>query len=68
MLAYGVAGDLVDDYMRISETTSLDNKYKFCKAVIVVFGDVYSREPNASDTVQLLPINEALGLLGYLEE
>jgi hypothetical protein len=68
MLAYGVCGDLIDEYLRMSKTRFLDTTYKFCKAVIVVFGDVYSREPNASDTVQLLPINEALGLLGYLEE
>ena len=38
MLAYGVPGDLIDEYVRMSESTCLESLYKFCKAVIVVFG------------------------------
>jgi hypothetical protein len=34
MLAYGVAGDLIDEYLRMSESTCLESMYKFCKAVI----------------------------------
>lgn len=41
MLAYGVAGDLVDEYVRMSETTCLEAMYKFCKTVIQVFGTEY---------------------------
>ena len=37
MLAYGVPGDLIDEYVRMSESTCLESLYKFCKAVIVVF-------------------------------
>ena len=34
MLAYGVAGDLVDEYLRMSESTCLESMYKFCQAVV----------------------------------
>ena len=30
MLAYGIPGDLVDEYVRMSETTCLMSTYKFC--------------------------------------
>jgi hypothetical protein len=36
MLAYGVAGDLIDEYLWMSKATCLDSIYKFCKAVIVL--------------------------------
>jgi hypothetical protein len=58
MLAYGVAGDLIDEYLRMSESTCLESMYKFCKAVIAVFGTVYLREPTIEDTTRLLSINE----------
>ncbi|KAK1684571.1 hypothetical protein QYE76_045419 [Lolium multiflorum] len=34
MLAYGVAGDFVDEYTRMSESTGLEAMYRFCRAVI----------------------------------
>jgi hypothetical protein len=61
MLAYGAAGNLVDKYLRMSETTCLDSMYNFCKAVIAVFGTVYFREPNVEDIARLLLINKARG-------
>jgi hypothetical protein len=36
MIAYGVFGDLVDEYMCMSVTTYLESMYKFCKAVVEV--------------------------------
>jgi hypothetical protein len=30
MLAYGVAGDLVDEYIRMSESTCIEAMYIFC--------------------------------------
>jgi hypothetical protein len=70
MLAYGVDSDLVNEYMRLSETTCLESMYKFCRAVVAVFGKVYLREPNAADTARLLSINESRGfprMLGSIE-
>jgi hypothetical protein len=34
MFAYGVVGVLVDEYVRISETTCVESMYKFCKEVV----------------------------------
>jgi hypothetical protein len=66
MLAYGVAGDLIDEYLRMRETTCLESIYKFCKAVIAVFGTVYLREPTVEDTARLLSVNEGRGFPGMI--
>jgi hypothetical protein len=41
MLAYGVAEDLVDEYMRMSESTCIESMCNFCRAIISVFGEEY---------------------------
>jgi hypothetical protein len=41
MLAYGAPGDTTDDYLRMAESTVFDCFYRFCRAVIAVFGDIY---------------------------
>jgi hypothetical protein len=63
-LAYGVLGDLIDDYMRMSESTCHEAMYQFCEDVIMVFGEYYLREPNMDDTTRLLSINESRGFPG----
>ena len=40
--------------------------YKFCKAVIVVFGPEYLSEPTAQDTARLLAMNASKGFPGML--
>jgi hypothetical protein len=40
-LAYGVLGDLTDDYMRMTESTCHEAMYRFWEDVIAVFGDYY---------------------------
>ncbi|KAI4979088.1 hypothetical protein ZWY2020_015841 [Hordeum vulgare] len=70
MLAYGIAGDLVDEYVRMSETTCLMSMYKFYEAVIEVFGPEYLRQPTAADTERLLATNTARGfpdMLGSID-
>jgi hypothetical protein len=66
MLAYGVAGDLIDEYMRLSESTCIEAMYNFCQAVISVFGEVYLQESNMEDTQRLLSINEKRGFPSIL--
>jgi hypothetical protein len=66
MLAYGVAGDLVDEYMRMSVLTCLKSMYIFCKGVVQVFAPQYLREPNEADTARLLAFNDASEFCGML--
>jgi hypothetical protein len=62
-----VLGDLIDDYIRMSESTCNEAMYRFCEVVIAVFGEYYLREPNMDDTARLLSINESRGFLGMLD-
>jgi hypothetical protein len=70
MLAYGVAGGLVDEYMCMSESTCIESMYNFCRPIISVFGEEYLREPNMEHTQRLLSINEKRGfpdMLGSID-
>ncbi|XP_020985863.1 uncharacterized protein LOC107462515 [Arachis duranensis] len=53
MLAYGIAADAVDDYMRIGESTTIECLKKFVEGVISVFDDEYLRKPNSNDILKL---------------
>ena len=58
MLAYGVSSDLIDEYVRIGETTALESLKKYVTAVIDVFSEEYLREPSNEDIVRLLAHGE----------
>jgi hypothetical protein len=64
MLAYRAPSDYTDDYLRMAESTAFDYFYRFCRAVITVFGDIYLRSPTVQDTAQILAFNEARGFSG----
>jgi hypothetical protein len=66
MLAYGVATDLIDKYLRTSQSTYLQSMYKFCRAVIAVFVTIHLREPTVEDTARLLSVNEERGFPGMI--
>lgn len=68
MLAYGVSGDLVDEYIRISESGFLEAMDMFYKVVVAVFAVVYLRQPTVLivDTTELLSVN-ATRFYGMLE-
>ena len=57
ILAYGVPADSADDYLRMAESTAIACMYKFCKAIIAVFGDYYLRSPTEADTARILAQN-----------
>ncbi|XP_072087360.1 uncharacterized protein [Arachis hypogaea] len=61
MLAYGVAADAVDDYVRIGESTTIECLKKFVEGVISVFEDEYLRKPNPNDVQRLLQMAEGRG-------
>ncbi|XP_030930717.1 uncharacterized protein LOC115956501 [Quercus lobata] len=54
MLAYGVTGDFIDEYVRIGETIALQSLEKFVTAVVDIFFDEYLRKPNNEDIARLL--------------
>jgi hypothetical protein len=66
MFSYGIASDLLDEYLRMSKTTGLEAMYKFCRATISVFGDLYLREPTFANTSRLLSTNEERGFMGMI--
>ena len=70
MLAYGVSSDLIDEYVRIGETTALQSLKKFVIAVIDVFSEEYLRKPNNEDIARLLAHGERRnfpGMLGLID-
>ncbi|CAK8539452.1 unnamed protein product [Lathyrus sativus] len=58
MLAYGSPADLVDEYVRIGESTSIECLERFVKGVNVVFGTEYLRMPNNTDVEHLLQMEK----------
>ncbi|KAF8408230.1 hypothetical protein HHK36_007375 [Tetracentron sinense] len=58
--------DVVDDYVRISECTLIENLRKFVRAVVEVFGEEYLRSPNTNDISRLLAQVECRGFLGMV--
>ncbi|KAL6132391.1 hypothetical protein ACLB2K_064634 [Fragaria x ananassa] len=59
MLAYGVGVDVVDDYIRIGESTAVEALRRFVQAVIDVFAAQYLRRPTDEDICKLLSIGES---------
>ncbi|XP_028078895.1 uncharacterized protein LOC114280716 [Camellia sinensis] len=61
ILSYGVAADVVDDYIRIGESTAIQNLQQFCNSVIEIFGPEYLRSPTPIDIARLLAIGKVRG-------
>ncbi|XP_016192602.1 uncharacterized protein LOC107633497 [Arachis ipaensis] len=67
ILAYGVAADAVDYYVRIGERTTFKFLEKFVEGVISVFEDEYLRKSNSNDVRHLLQMVEGCGFPGMLD-
>ncbi|XP_058772575.1 uncharacterized protein LOC131646582 [Vicia villosa] len=64
ILAYGSPADIVDDYVHIGESTTLECLDKFVMGVCTIFGAQYMRRPNNEDIARLLQINATRGFPG----
>ncbi|XP_020270558.1 uncharacterized protein LOC109845698 [Asparagus officinalis] len=59
MLAYGVAADACDEYVKIGESTAIE-------WVIALFQDEYLRRPNVEDLQRLLQVGQERGFPGMI--
>jgi Plant transposon protein len=66
MLAYGVSSDMLDDCLRMSESTIAESFEHFCTAVISKFGDEYLRAPTNEDIERLLTVADNRGWPGMI--
>jgi hypothetical protein len=66
MLTYGVSADATDEYIRIRESTALENLRKFVAAIVQIFEAEYLRYPTEADVARLLAVNEKRGFSGML--
>ena len=64
MLAYGVTGDFMDEYVWIGESTAIKSLKKFVKTMVDIFFNEYLRSPNNEDIARLLANGERRGFLG----
>uniref|UniRef100_A0A0D3AAC7 DDE Tnp4 domain-containing protein n=1 Tax=Brassica oleracea var. oleracea TaxID=109376 RepID=A0A0D3AAC7_BRAOL len=66
MLAYGMAVDAVDEYIKIGGTTALECLRRFCKGIIQMYEQVYLRAPTEVDLQRILHVSEMLGFPGMI--
>ncbi|XP_021838453.2 uncharacterized protein [Spinacia oleracea] len=66
MLAYGLAPDAIDEYLRMGETTSKKSLLHFTQGVIKHFEEDYLRSPTDEDLRRILYQNEMRGFPGMI--
>ena len=66
MIAYGVIGDFINEYVQIGEPTAVESLKKFVTVVIDIFSEEYLRKPNNKDIGRLLAYSKRRGFLGML--
>jgi len=66
MLAYGVAADAIDEYIKIGGTTTSKCLRRFCKGIIRLYEQVYLRAPTQDDLQKILHVSEMRGFPGMI--
>ncbi|CAK9155953.1 unnamed protein product [Ilex paraguariensis] len=67
MIAYGITADVVDDFVRMGESTPTESLKRFMRVVVTIFSDKYLRSPNNDDIVKLLAISTNCGFPEMLD-
>jgi hypothetical protein len=65
-LAYVMAADTIDEYMKLGKTTILECLEYYCSVIIECFGNEFLRRPTIADTQRLLVKAEKRGFSGML--
>ena len=65
-LAYGTCADILDEYVRIGETTALRTLKYFIRNIIELYASEYLRPPNREEMKVILTENEARGFPGCI--
>ncbi|XP_057431842.1 uncharacterized protein LOC130724587 [Lotus japonicus] len=66
MLAYSVAADAVDEYIKIGGTTALECLRRFCKGIIRLYEHEYLRALTEADLQKILHVSEMRGFPGMI--
>ena len=66
ILAYGIAADACDEYLRLSGGLARQSLLHFVEGVITYFGDEYLRRPTSADIDRLLSVGASRGFPGML--
>lgn len=66
MLAYGTAADSWDEYLQMSEDSTLHSMKSFSELIVRLFENEYLREPNEDDLKRIISLNTARGFPGCL--
>jgi hypothetical protein len=65
-LGNGMAIDIIDEYLKLGKTTTLECLEYYCSGIIEYFGDEFLRRPTVADTQCLLAKAEERGFSGIL--
>ena len=57
---------VINEYVKISESSTIKSLKCFCRAIIEIFSTQYLRTPTANDIARLLYIGEQRGFPGML--
>ncbi|XP_028105572.1 uncharacterized protein LOC114304619 [Camellia sinensis] len=66
ILQYGVPADVVDEYIRIGESTAIAALNFFTRSIVATYEAIYLRSPNEVDVARLLQEGEQRGFPGML--
>ena len=66
VLAYGFSADEVDEYARLSDSTTNETVHRFTRFVVEKYKPVYLREPTQADLQRVMNDCACAGFLGCI--